>query len=69
MEKQYAQTYEELLNRRESMYDLLLKNGCVVDGSRGKPYHANVCVQDGRIARNTTVREIPEAEEVFDVSG
>ena len=51
------------------MYDLLLKNGCVVDGSRGKPYHANVCVQDGRIARITSVREIPEAEEVLDVSG
>ena len=51
------------------MYDLLLKNGCVVDGSRGKPYHANVCVQDGRFARITSVREIPEAEEVLDVSG
>ena len=35
------------------MYDLLLKNGLVVDGVRTKPYPANVYIQDGRIAKIT----------------
>ena len=50
------------------MYDLLLKNGCVVDGTRSKPYAANVYIQDGRIARITQETD-GEAKETLDISG
>ena len=33
------------------MYDLILKNGLVADGSRAKPYRADVCIQNGRVAK------------------
>ena len=49
------------------MYDLILKGGLVVDGTRSAPYTANVCVADGKIARITT--EEAEAKEVLDVTG
>ena len=48
-------------------YDLILSGGLVIDGTGNKPYVANVCVQDGKIARITT--ENVEAEEKLDVSG
>lgn len=50
------------------MYDLLLKNGLVVDGVRTKPYPANVYIQDGRIAKITQEDNL-EAKETLDVSG
>ena len=49
------------------MYDLILKGGLVVDGTRSAPYIANVCVADGKIARITS--EEAEAKEVLDVTG
>jgi N-acyl-D-amino-acid deacylase len=49
------------------MYDLVLTNGLVVDGSRGKPYTANVCIREGKIARIT--RDRVEALETVDVAG
>ena len=49
------------------MYDLILKGGLVVDGTGAAPYHANICLQDGRIARITT--EPADAAEVLDVTG
>ena len=33
------------------MYDLIIQNGLIVDGTRRKPYRASLCIQDGRIAR------------------
>lgn len=35
------------------MYDLVLKDGLVVDGTRKLPYQASVCIKDGRIAAIT----------------
>lgn len=49
------------------MYDLVLRNGLVVDGSRTKPYVANVCIQDGKIAKITT--ETESGAETMDISG
>ena len=51
------------------MYDLVLKNGLVVDGTRAKPYPASVCIQDGKIAKIAREDEPLEAKEVLDVSG
>jgi N-acyl-D-aspartate/D-glutamate deacylase len=31
-------------------YDLLIKNGCVVDGSDGPSFHADVAVYQGKHA-------------------
>ena len=48
-------------------YDLILSGGLVVDGTGNKPYKANVCVKDGKIACITT--ETEEAGEILDVTG
>ena len=32
------------------MYDLIIRNGMVVDGTRAPAYQADVCIQNGRIA-------------------
>ena len=50
------------------MYDLILRGGTVVDGTRSRPYAADVCIRDGRIAR-IAPDEGEEAREVVDVSG
>jgi len=49
------------------MYDLILKNGLVIDGTGAAPYKANVCILNGKIAAITA--EAPEAKESLDVSG
>ena len=50
------------------MYDLILRGGTVVDGTRSRPYDADVCIRDGRIARIAPDAG-EEAREVVDVSG
>ncbi len=49
------------------MYDLLIKNGVVVDGSGGARYRADVAVQDGRIAKIGRVNE--KAKQTIDAEG
>ena len=49
------------------MYDIILTGGLVVDGSGEKPYKANVCIRDGKIACIT--QENFPAKETVDVSG
>ena len=49
------------------MYDLLIKNGMVVDGSGGARYRADVAVQDGRIAKIGRVNE--KAKQTIDAEG
>ena len=50
------------------MYDLILKNGTVVDGTRAKACRADVCVKDGRIAAIVSDAGT-DAERVLDVTG
>ena len=49
------------------MYDLLIKNGMVVDGSGGARYRADVAVQDGKIVRIGRLNE--RAHQVVDAEG
>ena len=49
------------------MYDIILTGGLVVDGSGEKPYYANVCIRDSKIACIT--KELPAAKETVDVTG
>lgn len=49
------------------MYDLALVGGTVVDGTRQKPYKANVYIQNGTIA--CISQETAESKETVDVSG
>jgi len=49
------------------MYDLLIRNGMVVDGSGGTRYRADVAVKDGRIARIGRLNE--RAKQVIDADG
>ncbi len=49
------------------MYDLLIKNGMVVDGSGGARYRADVAVQDGKIVRIGRLND--RAKQVIDADG
>ena len=49
-------------------YDLLLRNGTVVDGSGSPPFRADVAVKDGKIARIGDLKEA-SARRTVDVSG
>jgi len=49
------------------MYDLVIKNGVVVDGSGGARYPADVAVMDGKIARIGRINE--KARQVVDAEG
>src|SRR5918996_135162 len=53
--------------RRPCMYDLVIKNGVVVDGSGLPGYRADVGVRNGRIASIGRIRE--QAREVVDADG
>ena len=48
-------------------FDLLIKNGVVIDGSGGAGYHADVAVQDGKIAKIGRVNE--KADQTIDAEG
>ena len=50
------------------MYDLILKNGLVVDGSRAKPYRADIGIQNGRVAK-IAAQVTETAKTVLDAAG
>ena len=50
------------------MYDLILAGGTVVDGTRAKPYVANVCIKDGIVA-DISQEPVQDAKEIVDVTG
>ena len=50
------------------MYDLILAGGTIVDGTRAKPYAANVCIKDGIIA-DISQQQVQDAKEIVDVTG
>lgn len=52
----------------DEMYDLIIKNGMIIDGKRGKPFHGDVCVSGDTIA---AVGPAPGAEAalVIDAQG
>ena len=49
------------------MYDLIIKNGTVIDGTGSPGYHAEVAVKDGKIAK--IGRELGEAAKTIDAAG
>ena len=52
------------------MYDYIIKNGIIVDGSAKKPYAGTVCIKDGKIARIVTEDGSSlSAEKVIDACG
>ena len=50
------------------MFDYVLKNGTIVDGSGAKPYRADLCIQNGLIQKITPDFH-GEATHVLDVRG
>lgn len=50
------------------MYDLVIKNGILADGTRAKPKRADICIEDGVIVA-VCERFEGEAKEVLDVQG
>ena len=48
------------------MFDLLIKNGHIIDGSGEEGFDANIGVKDGKI---TICHDEPEAKEVIDAKG
>ncbi|MBQ7246965.1 MAG: D-aminoacylase [Lachnospiraceae bacterium] len=61
------------------MYDIVIANGLIVDGTGGKPYHGAVCIQGDTIAKivrydewqipEGTPAAIPDAKQVCDACG
>ena len=51
------------------MYDILLKNGTIIDGTGEKPYQADVAIEDGKIAAIAPGISEGLARETVDVSG
>ena len=49
------------------MYELLIKNGLIIDGTGSEPYSANILVSDGKISLITNTE--PDAKKVIDASG
>ena len=49
------------------MYDLLIKNGCIVDGSGGDPFTGDVAVKNGKIA--AIGAHLSGAEQTIDAAG
>ena len=49
------------------MYDLIIKNGKIIDGTGSPYYRADVAVKDGKIAR--IGKDLGDAERVIDASG
>ena len=50
------------------MFDLIIKNGCIVDGSGAPRFHADVAVKDGLIAEIAPHIE-GDAKEIIDAAG
>lgn len=50
------------------MFDIVIKNGLIVDGSRQKPYAGTVYIKDGKIAEISQDDALP-AKKAFDVQG
>lgn len=50
------------------MYDVLIKNGLIADGSRKKPFHGNVYIRGGKIAEISVDDTMPAAK-VYDARG
>ncbi|NLY44559.1 MAG: amidohydrolase family protein, partial [Tissierella sp.] len=50
------------------MYDLVLKEGLVVDGTRGNSYEGSICIKDGKITAITNMDDL-EAMEIIDCKG
>lgn len=51
------------------MYDYIIKNGIIVDGSARKPYKASLCIRDGKIAKIASAEDVFEGEKVLDAKG
>jgi N-acyl-D-aspartate/D-glutamate deacylase len=50
------------------MFDVIIRNGTIVDGTGAKAFVADIALQDGRIAEIAT-RIVAEATEVIDATG
>ena len=56
-----------LMRERDMTYDLVIKNGSVVDGSGNPQYRADVAVQDGKIAAIGRIND--RAKQTIDAEG
>ena len=46
------------------MYDYCIRNGLIVDGTGEKPYYADLCIENGRIAEITDSPLQPSKHEI-----
>lgn len=51
------------------MYDLLIKNGTLIDGSGAAPFAADLAIQNGKIAKIAPSIDLSEAAKAIDATG
>ena len=49
------------------MYDLIIKNGIIIDGTGSPSFHADVAIKDGKIAR--IARNLTGSQQEIDATG
>ncbi|RYE41462.1 MAG: D-aminoacylase, partial [Hyphomicrobiales bacterium] len=49
------------------MYDMILRNGTIIDGNAGEPFVADLAISDGRIA--AIGHDLGPARESYDATG
>lgn len=59
--------YIHLQVKGSKMYDLLIRNGTIVDGSGGARYPADLAIQDGKIAAIGRINE--KSRQTIDAEG
>ncbi len=48
------------------MFDILIKNGTIVDGLRNKPYKSSIGIKNGRIVKISSNLKEEDAREIID---
>lgn len=48
------------------MYDILIKDGIIVDGMRAKPYQSSIAIKDGKIAKINPDLKVEDAKKIID---
>ena len=69
IDKRLVSIYNKNINKKEKlkMYDLIIKNALIIDGTGSPAFHSDIAIKDGKIAK--IARGLDSANEIIDASG